>query len=192
MTDPTFYDDAADLPINDKVRFAEFCDERSPAACGTLPITVLSGYATLPTFGTVGSVGLDLYADMSMQDDAWPSVGHRPGIHDLGVFIKRGQHKMIHTGIAMAIPKGYYGQIAPRSGLAFKYGMDILAGVIDSDYRGEISVILGNGDVEDVRINHGDRIAQLLILAYLPCYVYEVGELVDTERGEGGFGSTGK
>ena len=69
--------------------------------------------------------------------------------------------------------------------------MDIFAGVIDSDYRGEISVILGNGDVEDVRINHGDRIAQLLILPYLPCYVYEVHELVNTERGDGGFGSTG-
>ena len=99
---------------------------------------------------------------------------------------------LIKTGISIEIPKNYYGRIAPRSGLAFKNGIDILAGVIDSSYRGEIGVILFNTDKDSVFVvNQGDRIAQLIIEAHYNMSFSENDNLTDTERGVGGFGSTG-
>ena len=99
----------------------------------------------------------------------------------------------IKTGIYMKIPKGYYGQIAPRSGLAFKNGIDVFAGIIDSDYRGEIKVILYNSDlIIPLNIKKGDRIAQLIILPYHNPEIKVVNELSESERGNKGFGSTGK
>jgi dUTP pyrophosphatase len=102
------------------------------------------------------------------------------------------ERKAVSTGIAVKIPDGYYGRIAPRSGLAYKNGIDVLAGVIDSDYTGEIKVILFNTDKEQsFEINKGDRIAQLIIEDHFNFDFEVVEELVDTERGSGGFGSTG-
>jgi dUTP pyrophosphatase len=98
----------------------------------------------------------------------------------------------IHTGVNIAIPLGYYGRIAPRSGLAFSRGIDVLGGVIDSDYRGELIVILKNSGWGDFIVSPGDRIAQLIIEK---CYEAEfevVSELPPTQRGEGGLGSTGR
>jgi len=129
---------------------------------------------------------------MSLQEDAWPSINGHPSVGDMGVMILAGAHKMIHTGVTIAVPRGHYGQIAPRSGLAIRHGIDIYGGVIDEDYRGEVSVILGNGGSESFRIQHGDRIGQLIIIKHLPCYVHVVDALTDTERGEGAFGSTGR
>jgi dUTP pyrophosphatase len=100
-------------------------------------------------------------------------------------------HQAVSTKIAVAIPPGYYGRIAPRSGLAFKYGIDVLAGVIDSGYRNEIKVILVNHGDKNFTICTGDRIAQLIIEKIITPPVEIVDELDSTERGMGGFGSTG-
>ena len=103
----------------------------------------------------------------------------------------RGQ-VLVSTGLAFAIPTGNYGRIAPRSGLAVKNSINVGAGVIDSDYRGEVRVLLFNhGDVDFV-ISEGDRIAQLIIEKYTPTELVEVETLGETQRGEGGFGSTGQ
>jgi dUTP pyrophosphatase len=95
------------------------------------------------------------------------------------------------TGVKMAIPEGYYGRVAPKSGLASKAGLDVLAGVIDSDYRGEIIVLLVNLGQSPVVIHNHEKIAQLIFERAEQAYVYEVEELNDTPRGSKGFGSTG-
>jgi dUTP pyrophosphatase len=139
-----------------------------------LPIKKLSQDAKIPTRGSDGAAGYDLYA--------------------LNGAVFAG-HAIIKTGIAVAIPKGHYGRIAPRSGLAAKYGVDVLGGVIDSDYRVEIGVILKfdrTADADAFIVNPGDRIAQLIIERCYDAELVEFDELPPSERGQGGFGSTGK
>lgn len=100
---------------------------------------------------------------------------------------------MLKTGISIELPEGYYGRLAPKSGLALNYGIDVMAGVIDSDYRGEISVILYNTDKDiPYMVRIGDKIAQLIIEKYYPFGLQVVDDLSDSERGSDGFGSTGK
>lgn len=105
-----------------------------------------------------------------------------------------GQRVLIPTGLAFEIPFGYEVQIRPRSGLSFKTSLLVCnaPGTIDCDYRGEIKIILGNFGNEDVVINHGDRVAQMVIAPVLQAQIQEVSQLSDTVRGDGGFGSTGK
>jgi dUTP pyrophosphatase len=91
----------------------------------------------------------------------------------------------------MAIPEGYVGLIWPRSGMAYKYGLDVFAGVIDSGYRGDIGVILYNSQYNSYEINKGDRIAQILIQKVEDFELVEVDDLEDSQRGKGGFGSSG-
>ena len=107
--------------------------------------------------------------------------------------IPAGQTEKINTGICVEIPNGYFGAIFARSGLATKRGLRPAncVGVIDSDYRGEVIVALHNDTEKSESIHVGDRIAQLVILPYLPVEFEEVDELSNTDRGEGGFGSTG-
>lgn len=104
------------------------------------------------------------------------------------------ERKLVSTGISMEIPEGYYGRIAPRSGLAVKHGVDTLAGVVDSSYRGEIKVVLYNTDKSNTLfIEEGDRIAQIIIERHYNFeFVEVVEELSESNRGTGGFGSTGK
>ena len=100
---------------------------------------------------------------------------------------------LVKTGVVLEIPENYYGRIAPRSGLAFKNGIDVMAGVIDSGYRNEIGVILYNTDqTQSFEVKVGDRIAQLIIEAHYNFEFEDIVELSQTERGTGGFGSTGK
>ena len=106
--------------------------------------------------------------------------------------LKPLERKLFKTGICVEIPEGHYGRIAPRSGLAYKHGLDVLAGVIDSSYRGEIGVILINLGDKDVYITHGDRVAQLIIESCRYPEMVQVDELGVSNRGIGGFGSTGK
>jgi len=102
-----------------------------------------------------------------------------------------GERKLVPTGLAVEIPPGWYGRVAPRSGLAANHGVDMLAGVIDSDYRSEVKVLMINFGDSPVSFDAGERIAQLIIERAAVCdYIWAV-ELSDTERG-GGFGSTGK
>ena len=132
----------------------------------------LTSTATIPTRGSEQAAGLDLYADASL-------------------VVKAGTHAIIQTGVAVAIQDGYCGQVWPRSGVSVRYGVDVLAGVIDSDYTGEIKVVLQAG-AHDFEINKGDRIAQMLIVPVSMLQCVEVDSIDDTARGAGGFGSTGK
>ena len=129
----------------------------------------------LPTAATEGSAGYDL---SSCVDDC----------------VVAGSWKAIETGIVTQFPSDCYLRIAPRSGLAFKYGIDVFAGVIDSDYTGSIKVILMNNSTENFKIQKGDRIAQMIYeRIYKPTLVQvsSFNELEETDRGTGGFGSTG-
>lgn len=136
-------------------------------------IKKLSENAIVPTKGTDFAAGYDLYA----AEDAIISCGAR---------------KLIKTNISMEITPGYYGRIAPRSGLAYKSGIDVLAGVIDSDYRGDIGVILYNTDKNiDFIVKKGDRIAQMIFEACYSVILKDVNTLDNTSRQAGGFGSTG-
>lgn len=109
------------------------------------------------------------------------------------VTLKPGERTLIPTGLQMAIPVGFEAQIRPRSGLAIRNGITMLntPGTIDADYRGEVKVIVINHGLEEFTVNHGDRIAQMVIAPVTQFPVKEVKELDETERGEGGFGSTG-
>ena len=104
------------------------------------------------------------------------------------------ERKLIHTGLYMALPKGYEAQVRPRSGLALKHGITVLntPGTIDADYRGELGVVLVNLSNEDFVINDGERIAQMVIAKHETAEFIEVEELDETERGAGGYGHTGK
>lgn len=108
--------------------------------------------------------------------------------------LEPGKRLLIPTGLAIQIPSGYEGQIRPRSGLALEHGVAVLnaPGTLDSDYRGEVGVLLINHGQDDFWIKNGDRIAQLVIAKVERTDVLEVTELDETERGAGGFGSTGK
>ncbi len=130
----------------------------------------------LPCFMTEGSAGMDLRANV-----------------DEAVSLLPGTIKLVPTGISIALPQGYEAQIRPRSGLALKYGISMVntPGTIDSDYRGEINVIMINFGKEEFIINRGDRIAQMVINKIEVPEIIEVEELDNTTRGNEGFGSTG-
>jgi dUTP pyrophosphatase len=132
----------------------------------------LDDRATLPTRGSAESAGLDLYS-----------------IEDLTIEPK--QRVLARTGLAVAIPPAHYGRIAPRSGLAMRTGLDVLSGVIDSDYRGEIGCLLYNTGDETINLPAQSKICQLIIEKIItpePMWAVEIDE---TDRGSGGFGSTG-
>ena len=103
-----------------------------------------------------------------------------------------GERKLVPTGLIVEIPPGWYGRVAPRSGLAANHGVDVLAGVIDPDYRAEVRVLMINLGDAPVSFSPGDRIAQLIIERAAICDYVWADELSETERGAGGFGSTGK
>ena len=137
----------------------------------------LNEKAIKPTYGSQFAAGADLYACEGEE-----------------VTIAAGETRLIHTGLALEIPEGYAGLIYARSGIATKRGLAPAnkVGVIDSDYRGEIMVSLHNHSSESQTIADGERIAQLVITPFLAVEFNETGELTDTVRGAGGFGSTGK
>lgn len=176
-----------------------------------VPTKKLNPDAHLPTKGTEDAVGMDLYIKIN-DTDCCPKGGivHTNKEGKKVLVIPAGATVMCHTGIAMAIPKGVGGFVFARSGLACKQNIrpENCVGVIDPDYRGEIIVALhndntpqvidsktGSPDMFDkvaVEIEDGERIAQMVFLPYLKANITEVDELDDTERGAGGFGSTGK
>ncbi len=137
----------------------------------------LNDNAMMPTYGSAEAAGADLYACLENP-----------------VVIQPGESAFIPTGLSMELPKGYAGLIYARSGLACKKGLAPAnkVGVIDSDYRGEFIVVLHNHGAEAREVAHGERIAQLVIAPVFTPGFTEVGELTDTVRSSGGFGSTGK
>ena len=128
--------------------------------------------ARLPARGSAGAAGLDLCAVER-------------------VTIEPGGRAAVRTGLAVAIPRGFYGRVAPRSGLAVRHGLDVLAGVIDSDYRGEILCALVNLGREPFEVEPGARVAQLIVEAISTPEPAWAEDLEETARGAGGFGSTG-
>lgn len=142
-----------------------------------IKVKKLTPEAVVPTLGSKFAAGADLYS--AEKGD---------------VVIAPGETKFIGTGIAVEIPEGYVGLVYARSGLACKRGLAPAnkVGVIDSDYRGEIKVALLNHGKESQTLEKGERIAQMVVAPYLSVTYEETDELSDTERGEGGFGSTGR
>ena len=129
-----------------------------------------------PKYATSGSAGMDLYADIQEP-----------------VVLEKGKRTLVSAGISIALPQGYEAQVRPRSGLAAKNGITVLntPGTIDSDYRGEVKVILANLSDQDFTIERGMRIAQIVIAPVTMAIITETESLDETERGVGGFGSTG-
>jgi len=128
--------------------------------------------AVLPTRGSTAAAGLDLY---SIED----------------IEIPPHQRVLARTGLSVAIPQGFYGRVAPRSGLAVKNGLDVLAGVIDSDYRGEVCCALLNTGDAPIELPMGSRLCQLIIEQIITPAPAWTDDLEETSRGTGGFGSTG-
>ena len=144
----------------------------------TIQVKVINnGGQPLPTYETEHSAGLDLRAALSE-----------------AVVLAPGERGLIPTGLFLEIPSGYEAQVRPRSGLALKRGLTLLnaPGTIDADYRGEVGVIMINLSAEDQHIDPGERIAQLIFAPVTRGEWIEVETLAETERGSGGFGSTGK
>ena len=131
----------------------------------------------LPSYETIASAGMDLRAHL-----------------DQSITLKPMERKLIPTGLSMELPAGYEAQIRPRSGLALKNGITLLnaPGTIDADYRGDIGIILVNLSTDNFTVQPGDRIAQMVIAKYEQIQWEQVEDLSETERGAGGFGSTGK
>jgi dUTP pyrophosphatase len=137
-----------------------------------LPAQVGEG-GSLPDYASAGAAGADLRASEEVE-------------------IAPGARAAVPTGVRLQIPPGHVGLVWPRSGLAVRHGIDTLAGVIDSDYRGEVRVVLVNHGEEPFRVARGDRIAQLLVQPVERAAFVAVAAIDETERGGGGFGSTGR
>jgi dUTP pyrophosphatase len=137
---------------------------------------VRTGENKLPRYMTPQSAGMDLYAELDSELTLLP-----------------GERRLIPTGIALALPEGYEAQIRPRSGLALHHGITLVnsPGTIDSDYRGEICIIVINHGMEPFTISNGDRIAQIVFAKFARAVLQEVTELDETVRNSGGFGHTG-
>ena len=142
-----------------------------------IPLKRLHPAAQLPKRANTTDAGVDLYA----LDE--PTCDYR--------VLMPGERRAYRTGISIAVPAGYYARIAPRSGLAAKQGIDVLAGVCDASYRGEILVVLLNTGADPVWLKGGDRIAQLIVERCELVEFTEVDDLEETQRANGGFGSTG-
>jgi dUTP pyrophosphatase len=137
-----------------------------------LRVKKLTFDAILPIRGSVGAVGYDLYS----VDTVTIPPTHRA---------------LVGTGIAIVLPAGVYGRIAPRSGLTVKHGIQVGAGVVDPDYTGEVKVVLFNHGDKEFEVNKGERVAQLILERCETPPIEEIGLLEETERGADGFGSTG-
>ena len=130
----------------------------------------------LPSYASNGAAGMDLRANL-----------------DMPIILKSLERTLVPTGLFLEIPLGFEAQVRPRSGLAFKNGLTVLnsPGTIDADYRGEIKVILVNLSNQDFTINDGERVAQMVVAKHEQAQWIEVEQLIETDRGAGGFGSTG-
>ncbi|MGB0497252.1 MAG: dUTP diphosphatase [Rubricella sp.] len=152
-------------PVHIRVRRAEGSDHGVP----------------LPGYESLGAAGMDLRANLAEKDRA------------AGLALAPGARILVPTGLHIAIPDGFEGQVRPRSGIALRHGVTVAnaPGTIDADYRGPLGVILVNLGAEAFTIRHGDRIAQLVIAPVVRAIWDETGTLDETRRGSGGFGSTG-
>lgn len=144
----------------------------APFECPPLKVKKLSENGRAPQRASAGAAGYDLF---SAEDTV----------------VTPGTRRVVKTDIAIHVPEGHYARVAPRSGLAYKFGVDPVAGVVDPDYRGPLGIVLANNGVADFKISIGDRVAQLLLERVSTPEVVVVEELDESARGESGFGSTG-
>ena len=146
-----------------------------------MPLDHFDPALALPAYETAGAAGMDLRASLHADDRAE------------GIQLPSGGRVLVPTGLAMAIPPGFEGQIRPRSGLAARHGLTQLnsPGTVDSDYRGEIMVLMINHGAETYLVRHGERIAQMVIAPVVQAAMVRVDALPGSVRGAGGFGSTG-
>lgn len=159
-------------PPTKKTKIDPLEEEGERRGRGALRVKKLTEHATLPTRGSAQAAGYDLY---SAYDVTLPAEGKA----------------IVKTDIALAVPEGCYGRVAPRSSLSWKHHIDVGAGVIDRDYRGNVGVVLFNLSKQDYKVKRGERVAQLVLERVFTPAVLEVDCLGETERGAGGFGSTG-
>ncbi len=140
-------------------------------------IKKLHSKANVPQYMTTLAAGMDICA--CIEDDQ---------------VIKPGERALVPTGLAFAIPEGFEIQVRPRSGLAIKHGISLVnsPGTIDADYRGEVAIIIINHGQNDFTIQHGDRVAQVVVAPVCQAQIQVVSELSETDRGQGGFGHTGQ
>lgn len=159
-----------------------------PAPTPNLKIKLLNENARPPSRGSREAAGLDLHADLTNEDS------YQPDITKKFITLGPGERRLVKCGFAMSIEPGYEAQVRPRSGLSLKSGITVhnAPGTIDSDYRGEVGVILWNTSKDQFAIRHGDRIAQMVIAFHKTYHSFDlVDELAPTDRGVGGYGSTG-
>lgn len=150
----------------------------------------------LPSYGSIEAAGCDLRADLWSIKEKFlfnTEIVRNEDSTVKGLLIQPGGRALISTGLQIALPVGYEAQIRPRSGLALKNGISVVnsPGTIDSDYRGDIGIILINHGFEPFMVKQGDRIAQMVIVKHEQAEFVEVKELDETSRGDGGFGHTG-
>ena len=138
----------------------------------TIKIKKVCDEAILPKYAHPGDAGMDFFSNEE-------------------ITLRAGERKLVSTGISMAIPEGYVGLLWDKSGIASKFGIKSMAGVIDAGYRGEIRILLHNLSNEDFQIEKGMKVAQMLIQPVEQKQLVEVNDLEETARGDGGFGSTG-
>jgi dUTP pyrophosphatase len=148
-----------------------------------LEVKKLHPDAKVPTIAYESDAGYDLYAYITKEESDYDDIR--------AIDINQYDYKEIGTGIAVAIPQGYYGRVAPKGGLARNNGIDILAGVVDAGYRGEIKVLMLNNGIEDYMVFHDNKIAQLIITKIETPPIEVVDDLSNTERGEKRYGSSG-
>ena len=156
-------------------------EQRPPVTVNISRVDGADTAIALPRYETDGAAGMDIRANLSEAD------------RDGGMNLAPQARALVPTGLKIAVPPGYEMQVRPRSGLALKAGITVLnaPGTIDSDYRGEVGVILFNTSDTPFRIGHGDRIAQFVLAPVSQCAWHEVEEVASSDRGSGGFGSTG-
>ena len=163
----------AAVAVADKIETVDgHAFKKTRTVVDVLKVKKLSDKAQLPKKGSALAAGFDLCSSSD-------------------IIVEAGGKAMVPTDLSIAVPSGTYGRIAPRSGLAVKNFIDVGAGVIDEDYRGPVNVVLFNFSKVDFVIKQGDRIAQLVLEKIAQAEVLECENLDETERGEGGFGSTG-
>lgn len=154
----------------------------------TFQIKRLVKTAKIPRRATPDSAGYDLHACL-FDENGSP---RKDNVKNSTITLMPGERALIPTGLSMTTPEGTYGRIGPRSGFAYKNGIDVMAGILDRDYTHEVGVILVNLGQEDFVIQDGMRIAQLVLERIETPDIEEVDELKETQRGHGGFGSTGQ
>uniref|UniRef100_A0A8C6T7W0 Deoxyuridine 5'-triphosphate nucleotidohydrolase n=1 Tax=Neogobius melanostomus TaxID=47308 RepID=A0A8C6T7W0_9GOBI len=172
-TSPLFIGRRFRSQMHNQIKKARLEERAAADARPVLKFAKLSEHATTPTRGSVKAAGYDLYS----------AYDYIVGPMDKAI---------VKTDIQIAVPPGHYGRVAPRSGLAVKHFIDVGAGVVDEDYRGNVGVVLFNFNKEPFEVKKGDRVAQLVCERI--CYpdLQELETLDETERGAGGFGSTGR